>query len=105
MDNDTSTIANLQIQLARNLAITRYSTVAGLVLVMYDATITIDDEVSGFRTNPFKLHSFPGGSRGLARAIRSFEATLLPQPVLDNCFLDSCQLSCVTCTPGVRLKR
>jgi len=60
--------------------------------------------VSRFGTQAFKLHSLSTGSPGLARAFRSFEATLLHQPVLDDCVLDSRQLSWVAHTTDALLR-
>ena len=99
IDNETSILANIQIQLIQNVMLSRYFTAAGVVVVLYDTILTIEDEVSGTHTQTFKLHSLSTGSPSLARAFRSFEATLLHQPVLDDCVLDSCQLSWVTHIP------
>ena len=92
MDNGNSISASIQIQLFQHEILSRYFTAAGVVIVLYDTMLTIEDEVSVFSTQGFKLHSFSTGSPGLARAFRGFEATLLHQPVLDDCVLDSCQL-------------
>ena len=100
IDNEKSILANIQIQLIQNVMLSRYFTAAGVVVVLYDTILTIEDEVSGIHTHAFKLHSLSIGSLGLARAFRSFEAALLHQPVLDHCVLDSCQLPCVTRTAG-----
>ena len=99
IDNETSILANIQIQLIQNVMLSRYFTAAGVVVVLYDTILTIEDEVSGIHTQKFELHSLSTGSPSLARAFRSFEATLLHQPVLDDCVLDSCQLPWVTHTP------
>jgi len=99
IENGISISSNIQIELIHNVMLSRYFTAAGVVVVLYDAILTIEDEVSGFHTQPFKLHSLSTGSPGLARAFRNYEATLLHQPVLDDCILDSCQLPWVTRTP------
>ena len=100
IDNQISISANSQIELIQHVMLSRYFTAAGVVIVLYDTILTIEDEVNGFRTQPFMLHSLSTGSPGLATAFRSFAATLLHQPVLDDCVLDSCQLSWVARTPG-----
>ena len=91
-DNKVSTLANMKIPLIQHVILSRYFTAAGAVIVLYDTMLTIEDEVSVFSTQGFKLHSFSTGSPGMARAFRSFEATLLHQPVLDDRGLDSYQL-------------
>ena len=77
IDNKISILANIQIELIQHVILSRYFTAAGVVIVLYDTILTIEDEVSGCRTQAFNLHSFSTGSPGLARAFRSFEATLL----------------------------
>lgn len=94
-DDEGSFMANNEILVIQNVMISRYFTAGGLVIVLYDTILTIEDEVSGFWTRAFKLHLLFGGSPSLARAFRRFEATLLRQPVLDDCFLDPGQLSWV----------
>ena len=103
-DNKISTLANMMIPLIQNVIISRYFTVAGVVIVLYDTILTIEDEVSGFRAQAFKSHSFFTGSSGMARALRSFEATLLHQPVLDDRSLDSYQLPWVTHNTDAHLR-
>jgi len=92
-------MADFLLQIVQSVVLSRYFTAAGLVVVLYDALITIEDEVSRFSIQPFMLHSLSGGSSGLARAFCSSEATLLHQPVLDDCFIDGCQLLWVLRTP------
>ena len=77
MDNEKSILANIQIQLIQNVMLSRYFTAAGVAVVLYDTFLTIEDEVSGIRTQALKFHSLSTGSPGLVRAFRSFEATLL----------------------------
>ena len=104
IDNKISILANIQIELIQHVILSRYFTAAGVVIVLYDTILTIEDEVSGCRTQAFNLHSFSTGSPGLARAFRSFEATLLYQPILDDCVLDSCQLPWVALTTNALLR-
>jgi len=96
--------ANILIQIIRNVTISRYFTAAGLVVVLYDIILTIEDEVSRPRAQAHKLYSFSAGSPGLARAFRNLEATLLHQPVLGDCVLDDCQFPWVTRTADARLR-
>jgi hypothetical protein len=49
-DNEISSISNAEIQLLQNLMISRYFAAAGLVLLLYDTALTMDDEVSKFPT-------------------------------------------------------
>jgi hypothetical protein len=56
-DKDISFIANVEIQILRNLMISRYFAAAGLVLLLYDAALTMDDEVSKFLTQRSCPHS------------------------------------------------
>ncbi len=92
VDNEGSLTANIEIQVIQNVMVSRYFTAAGLVIALYDTILTIEDEVSGCHTQAFKLHSLSTGSPGLARTFRCFEATLLHQPVLDDCFLNRWKL-------------
>ena len=89
---------NILIEVTQRVMISRYFTATGVVIVLYDTILTIEDEVSGFSTQESKFYSLSTGSPGLGRAVRRFEATLLHQPVLDNFPLDSCQLPWVTPT-------
>ena len=95
VDNEGSFTANNEVLVIQNVMISRYFTAAGLIIVLYDTILTIEDEVSGFWTRAFKLHLLFGGSPSLARDFRGSEATLLHQPVLDDFFLDHGQLSWV----------
>jgi hypothetical protein len=95
-DNEISVIANIEMQILQGVMISRYFAAAGLVLVLYDAILTIDDEVSKYLAQALELHSLSAGPPGLARAFETFEGTLLHQPVLDDRVFDSCQLSWVT---------
>ena len=96
INNGYSAIVTIEKQIIQASMISRYFTAAVLVVVMYDAILTIEDEVSEFMTRILGLHSFFGGPLGLARGLRSSEATLLHQPVLHDCDPDSCQLPWVT---------
>jgi len=87
-----SALVNIQIQIIQNVMISRYFTAAALVLVMYDAMLTIDDEVSVFLAQALELPSLSEGPPSLVRAFHSSEVTLLHQPILDHCMLDNCQL-------------
>jgi hypothetical protein len=49
-ENGTSFILNAEIQTLQNLLISRYFAAAGLVLLLYDTVLTMDDEVSKFLT-------------------------------------------------------
>ena len=95
VDNGNSAIANTDIEVIQNVMISRYFTAAGLVVVMYDTILTIEDEVSGYLIKALELRSLSGDPSGLARASRNSEGTLLHQPVLDGCDLTSWQLPCV----------
>ena len=66
--NESSILASIQIQLIQNVMLSRYFTAAGVVVVLYDTILTIEDEVSGIQTHELKLHSLSIGSPGLARA-------------------------------------
>jgi len=92
INNNYPAIVNIEKQVIQDLMISRYFVAAVLVVVMYDAILTIEDEVSEFMTLTHELHSFFGGPLGLARGFLSSEATLLHQPVLHDCDPDSCQL-------------
>jgi len=50
--DETSFIVNVEAQIIQNLVCSRYFTAAGLVLLLYDTVLTIEDEVSGFLTQP-----------------------------------------------------
>ena len=102
--NGQSATADILIQIIRNVMISRYFTAAGLVVVLYDTVLTIEGEVSRLRAQAHKLYSFSSGSPGLVRAFCSLKATLLHQPVLDDCVLDGCQFPWVTRTPDARLR-
>ena len=104
MVNEESILANIPIEVIQRVMISRYFTATGVVVVLYDTILTIEDEVSGFRTQAFNFYSLSTGSPGLGRAFRRFEATLLHQPVLDDFPLDSCQLPWVTPTPDALLR-
>lgn len=41
-------MANVEVQIIQNVMTSRYFTAAGSVIVMYDAILTIEDEVSWF---------------------------------------------------------
>ena len=94
-DNEGSFAANNEIQVIQNVMISRYFAAAGLVIVLYDTLLSFEDEVSELWTRTFMLRLLFGGSPSMAGAIRNFEAALLRQPVLDDCFLDYRQLSWV----------
>jgi len=112
-DNLESSIsANIEaeIQVIRNVTISRYFTAAGLAIILYDTILTMEDEVSVFsgwaheqlictHTHHALTHSLSGGSTSLARAFRSSEAALLPQPIPNDCVLDRWQLSWVQGAP------
>jgi hypothetical protein len=49
-DNEISFILNAEIQVLQNLVISRYFAVAGLVCLLYDTVLTMDDEVRKFLT-------------------------------------------------------
>jgi len=93
VNNEGSITANIEIQVIQNVRISRYFTAAGLVIALYDAILTTEDEVSGVLTQALELRSFSGGPAGVAKTFRSSEAALLYQPVLDDCVLDRWQLS------------
>lgn len=57
MDEKTSFIVNAEIQIIRNLVTSQYFAAAGLVLLLYDTALTMDDEVSGFSTQLLYAHS------------------------------------------------
>ena len=105
MNSTYSDLVNGEIQIIQNVMISRYFTAAALVLVMYDATITMDDEVGVFSAHTPELRSFPEGPPSLAKAFRGSDVTLLHQPVLDDCKLDSCQLPWVTNAQHMHLRR
>ena len=46
VDHEDSFIVNAELQIIRNLVISRYFSAAGLVLLLYDTVLTIEDEVS-----------------------------------------------------------
>jgi hypothetical protein len=94
-DNGISVIANIEMQIVQDVMISRYFTAAGLVLVLYDAILTIDDEVSKYLAQALELYSLSVGPPGLARTFQIPEGTLLHQPVLDDRVFDSFQLSWV----------
>jgi hypothetical protein len=45
-DSEISFIANAEIQVMQSIGISRYFSGAGLVLLMYDTVLTMEDEVS-----------------------------------------------------------
>lgn len=47
MDSAYSALMSMEAKIIHDVMISRYFAAAALVLVMYDATITIDDEVGG----------------------------------------------------------
>ena len=96
INNNYSAIVNIEKHIIQDMMNSRYFTASVLVVVMYDAILTIEDEVSEIMTRLLELHSFFGGPLGLARGFLSSEATLLHQPVLHDCDPDSCQLPWVT---------
>ena len=104
MDNEKSILANIPTEVIQRVMISRYLTAVGVVVVLYDTILTIEDEVSDFHTQAFMFCSLATGSPGLGRAFRRFEATLLHQPVLVNFPLDSCQLPWVKHTPDALLR-
>jgi len=55
--DEISSVVNIEIQVIQNLLISRYVAAAGLVLLLYDTVLTIEDEVSGFLTHPSRAHS------------------------------------------------
>ena len=96
MNSAYSAPANIVIQVIQNVMITRYFTAAALVLAMYDVMITIDEEVGVFLAHALEFRSLSEGPPRLAKASLSSDVTLLHQPILDDCRLDSCQLPWVT---------
>ena len=46
VDHEVSFIVNAELQIIRDLVISRYFSAAGLVLLLYDTVLTIEDEVS-----------------------------------------------------------
>jgi hypothetical protein len=49
-NKDISFILNAEIQILQHLMISRYFAAGGLVLLLYDTVLTMDDEVSKFLT-------------------------------------------------------
>jgi hypothetical protein len=60
--NGSSITANLAIQVIQPAIISRYFAAAGLVIILYDTMITIEDEVSECLAQPFESHSLVGRS-------------------------------------------
>ena len=60
--NGNSIMANLALQVIQHAMISRYFAAAGLVIILYDTIITIEDEVSECLVQPFELHSPVGRS-------------------------------------------
>ena len=54
--DEISFLVNVEGQIIQNLVISRYFAAAGLVLLLYDTVLTIEDEVSGFLTQPRDAH-------------------------------------------------
>ena len=80
MDNEKSILANIQIQLIQNVMLSRYFTAAGVAVVLYDTFLTIEDEVSGIRTQlstqvSLTLYRFAWSGQGLSQ-LRSYSTTL-----------------------------
>ena len=48
--DEKSFMVNVEIQIIQHMVISRYCAAAGLVLLLYDTVLTIEDEVSGFLT-------------------------------------------------------
>lgn len=48
VDDADSVVANVDLQVIQNVMISRYFSAAGAVVVLYDAMLTMEDEVSGF---------------------------------------------------------
>ena len=48
VDDEDAVMANAEVQVIQHVMISRYFTAAGLVVVMYDTILSIEDEVSGF---------------------------------------------------------
>lgn len=90
-------MAIIAVQITQNVVISRYFSVAGLVLLLYDIAITMEDEVSKCLTQAFESSSPSVGPPGLAGAFQIHEAALLHQPILDDGVLDNCQLPWVAC--------
>lgn len=48
VDDETSLMVNIEVQIIQNMGISRYFAAAGLVFLMYDTVLTIGEEVSRF---------------------------------------------------------
>src|SRR5258708_9947484 len=48
VNDQDSVMANAEVQVVQDVMISRYFTAAGSVVLMYDAILTMEDEVSGF---------------------------------------------------------
>ena len=79
LDNENSILANIQIQLIQNVMLSRYFTAAGMVVVLYDTILTIEDEVSGIYSYTgiqveLTLYRFAWFGQGLSQ-LRSYFTT------------------------------
>ena len=76
-DNESSIIANLEIQIIQNVTLSRYFAAAGLVLLLYDTILTTEEEVSKCLTRVLEFFSLSVDPPRLAGAFQASEATLL----------------------------